>query len=135
MGIRDIFQTNKTNAVSTSIHGESNNSNKVITVVALTGSTGNFGSYILDALLKNPAISKVYCLNRSDETEKKQTQQHKIRGLCTDFSQKKTEFWKVDFDSKNWGLNEDQLNLLTAEVQTIIHNAWVRRASPLPKPS
>lgn len=36
-------------------------------VVLLTGSTGSLGSYILDALISNSNISKVYYLTRGED--------------------------------------------------------------------
>lgn len=45
-------------------------------VVILTGSTGSIGSYILNALLSEPKVKHVYCLNRSPDsgTLQKRTQ-------------------------------------------------------------
>lgn len=54
-------------------------------VLILTGSTGSVGSYLLDALLKDQSISKVYCFNRANNTapEVRQHQANKANGLAT----------------------------------------------------
>ena len=38
--------------------------------VALTGSTGSLGSRILKGLVKDPRVSKIYCLDRSSNSRK-----------------------------------------------------------------
>ncbi|KAL8634462.1 MAG: hypothetical protein Q9228_007943, partial [Teloschistes exilis] len=48
-------------------------------VVVLTGSTGALGSFILDSLSKDPAVTQIYCLNRATESEKLQKERNKDR--------------------------------------------------------
>lgn len=50
-------------------------------VVLLTGSTGSLGSYILDSLMRNSDVSRVYCLNRGHESLKRQERSQLSKGL------------------------------------------------------
>ena len=101
-------------------------SNDLLTVL-LTGSTGNFGAYILDGLLQNRSVHKVYCLNRSTDAQSKQERAHEVRGLSTSFSEPKVSFITADYASENLGLSNELYARIAREVTIIIHNAWVRR--------
>ena len=91
--------------------------------VIITGSTGSLGTHILEQLLKNPDIEKVYCMNRSVDAEARQKdsfKQHYDRS--TDFS--KTEFLKTDFGNDNFGLSDETYSCLLSTVTIFIHSAW-----------
>ena len=100
-------------------------SNDSMTVL-LTGSTGNFGAYILDELLQNQSVHKVYCLNRSKDAQSKQKKAHEVRGLSTSFSEPRVSFITADYPSENLGLSNEKYAQIAREVTIIIHNAWVR---------
>lgn len=51
-------------------------------VIALTGSTGSLGSYILYSLSIDPVVSEIYCLNRS--TAARQRRKRFSEGRNTD---------------------------------------------------
>lgn len=53
--------------------------------VLLTGSHGSLGSYILDQLLINTNVTKVYCLNRTGDSLARQTSLNRARGLATNW--------------------------------------------------
>ncbi|KAL9023149.1 MAG: hypothetical protein Q9180_008364 [Flavoplaca navasiana] len=89
-------------------------------VVLLTGSTGSVGSYILDVLISDPNVSKVYCLTHGDDGEARQTVSFKDKGLKPVFS--KVIFCPCDFTNPLLGL--DAYQSLQEEVTHIIHNAW-----------
>ncbi|KAI1383800.1 acetyl-CoA synthetase-like protein [Hypoxylon trugodes] len=92
--------------------------------IILTGSTGMLGSYMLDFMVKNPAVKKVICLNRGEDGgAKRQVQVAKDRGLSPDF-ESKTEFLRADMSRSDFGLPADVYNQLLNEVDRIIHNAW-----------
>lgn len=64
--------------------------------VALTGSTGNFGAYVLDLLLRNDRhVKKVCCLNRSENVRERQIKAHEDRALLTHFPRRVVEFVKI----------------------------------------
>lgn len=94
-------------------------------IVLLTGSTGSFGSYILDTLLGDEAVKKIYCLNRSLDAETRQTQSHHEKGLkAIEQNRKRFEFIQADFSEDRLGLPENIYSTLLGEVNVVIHNAW-----------
>ena len=90
--------------------------------IMLTGSTGSLGSYILDTLINHPAITKIYCLNRSEDSQEKQKAVYRIRGLSTDF--KKAIFLQSNIAKTRLGLEIQTYLTVLKEVNCIIHNAW-----------
>jgi thioester reductase-like protein len=97
--------------------------------VVLTGSTGSLGSYLLQSLINSPRVSKIICLNRSRDAQKRQTAGNKSRGLpipweSEDDTEKTVEFLIADLSSPDLGLGEAIYSKLQATVNAIIHNAW-----------
>ncbi|KAI1152952.1 hypothetical protein F4825DRAFT_417250 [Nemania diffusa] len=94
--------------------------------VLLTGSTGGLGSYLLDQLVRNPAIKRVVCLNRADDGgAKQQTQQMEDRELARDLKHtQKIEYLHVDLSEDRLGLSDGMYKSLLKEAHRIIHNAW-----------
>ncbi|KAJ5712552.1 NRPS-like enzyme [Penicillium malachiteum] len=94
--------------------------------IALTGSTGELGSYLLDSLLKNPSIERVYCLNRSEDAKSRQISSFRAKGLpdvwITETS--RIHFWHANLEQESLGLTSPQYNFLQEHVDLIIHNAW-----------
>ena len=90
--------------------------------VALTGSTGSLGTYLLLSLLDDPMIEKVYCLNRSANGRDRQKQSFKNLGLERDLS--KVDFIKANYGESQLGLSDEKYVELTSTVHSIIHNAW-----------
>ncbi|KAK4186651.1 hypothetical protein QBC35DRAFT_412198 [Podospora australis] len=91
--------------------------------VILTGSTGSLGSYILDALNRDPNVSKIICLNRSDNAEERQLAIAGQRGLTVP-SPSRVDFFKADLSKAYLGLSEGVYNRLRRTVTHIIHNQW-----------
>ncbi|KAK0615465.1 Non-canonical non-ribosomal peptide synthetase FUB8 [Lasiodiplodia hormozganensis] len=92
--------------------------------VLLTGSTGSLGCYLLHQLLEDPLVAKIYCLNRSQDSERKQLQNFNDRGLAARFEDR-VKFFKADLGSDRFGLTHEQYAVLLQTVDTIIHNAWM----------
>jgi nucleoside-diphosphate-sugar epimerase len=93
--------------------------------VILTGSTGSLGNYILSELTKDPTISKIYCLNRSDDAETKQVKGFEEKGLeIPPNFVSRVEFFTARFGSEKLGLPDQVYEKLKNSVGTIIHNAW-----------
>ncbi|KAI1371417.1 acetyl-CoA synthetase-like protein [Hypoxylon crocopeplum] len=92
--------------------------------VLLTGSTGMLGSYMLDLMVKNPAVKKVVCLNRTEDGgAKRHAQAVKDRDLNAEYASK-TEFLHADMSRSDFGLPHEVYNQLLAEADRVIHNAW-----------
>lgn len=92
-------------------------------VVILTGSTGSLGTHMLEQLLNNPRVEKVYCLNRSADAEERQkasfdTHHHKTAHF------NKASFLQTDFGKENLGLNDTTYTHLQDTATLIIHSAW-----------
>ncbi|TGO66672.1 hypothetical protein BOTNAR_0056g00110 [Botryotinia narcissicola] len=92
-------------------------------VVALTGSTGSIGCYILQTLLHSESVSHVFCLNRSD-LQFLQVERSKGHGLETEFPTDRVTFLAADLSKKNLGLAFKIYNKLQESVTDIIHDAW-----------
>jgi thioester reductase-like protein/acyl carrier protein len=90
--------------------------------VILTGTTGSLGSYILDRLIRNDAVSQVICLNRTKDARDRQHETNSTRGLSTDFA--KVEFLPIDMSAVKFGLSDDAYEALQKRGSHIIHNAW-----------
>jgi thioester reductase-like protein len=91
--------------------------------VVITGSTGSLGTHMLEQLLKNPDVERVYCMNRSDNAESRQKDSFdKNRHDSTSFG--KAEFLKADFSSEKFGLSDEMYAHLLATVTVFIHSAW-----------
>ncbi|KNG87110.1 hypothetical protein ANOM_005305 [Aspergillus nomiae NRRL 13137] len=93
--------------------------------VILTGSTGSFGSYLLDALLSDPSIKKVHCLNRSSDAFERQRSSFHDRHLNVKaLLSPKAEFLTADLGEKSLGLSMSKYNELLNTTDAIMHNAW-----------
>ncbi|QKX61516.1 uncharacterized protein TRUGW13939_08668 [Talaromyces rugulosus] len=90
--------------------------------VILSGSTGSLGNYILNELILDPEISKIYCLNRSEDAEKRQIRSFEEKGLGHLSS--RVEFLRAKFGAEKLGLSDHKYEELKDSVDTIIHNAW-----------
>ena len=62
--------------------------------VLLTGSHSSLGSYILDQLLINTNVTKIYCLNRTGNSLARQRSLNRARGLATNWE--KVHFVSAD---------------------------------------
>ena len=93
--------------------------------IVLTGSTGSLGSYLLDRLLAIAQVKKVICLNRGADSEGKQKNSNKSRGLTTEWGER-VHFLSTDLSKTDLGLGTDEYNMLVEEASAII-----RRQPPL----
>ncbi|KAI9709750.1 MAG: putative NRPS-like protein biosynthetic cluster [Bogoriella megaspora] len=90
--------------------------------VALTGSTGSLGSYILELLIKDPNVERIYCLNRSADGEARQRQRFESLNISRDFT--KVRFLQTDFAKDHFGLPKSAYVDLLQHTNVFIHNAW-----------
>lgn len=92
--------------------------------VILTGSTGNLGTYLLAALANSSAVSKIYCLNRSQDAEQRQSDLLKERGLSVQDSCTSIVFIASQYDALHLGLGKDIYQTLLDNTTSIVHCAW-----------
>ncbi|KAF2225529.1 male sterility protein-domain-containing protein [Elsinoe ampelina] len=90
--------------------------------VVLTGSTGSLGTYILNRLIQDPTVIKIYCLNRSTDSASRQHSAFTSRSLNPDFS--KVEFLQASMGKDSFGLPPQKYAALKDHVDVFIHNAW-----------
>ncbi|KAG5652629.1 putative NRPS-like protein biosynthetic cluster [Sphagnurus paluster] len=98
-------------------------------VVLLTGSTGNLGSEVLAALLKDERVERVYAFNQPSKDGVSIVDRHvarfKDRGLdLALLNSEKLFYISGDATEANLGLDRGQYGLLCRSVNVVIHNAW-----------
>lgn len=93
-------------------------------VVVLTGSTGALGSYLLDSLVACGSIAKIYCLNRSINSEQQQARVNGPRGLATEWDSQRVIFLTCDLAKHDIGLGHKRYTEILMSADLIIHNAW-----------
>lgn len=97
---------------------------KVAIAIAITGTTGTLGPYLLESFFQNPMISEISCLNRSS-TAKEHWQDHcKSRHFDAKGSTPKLNFVMARFGSEDLGIcSSDELSAIQG-CHLIVHNAW-----------
>ncbi|KAG0174801.1 hypothetical protein DFQ28_004462 [Apophysomyces sp. BC1034] len=97
-------------------------------VVLLTGATGSLGSFMLQDLMKNPAVKKVYCLVRGkDNLMKRIRDGFEARVLDASLldNNAKVEALPMRLDEPNLGFSQDLYHRLKKEVTIVQHCAWL----------
>ncbi|KAK5635634.1 hypothetical protein RRF57_011346 [Xylaria bambusicola] len=93
--------------------------------VLLTGSTGTLGTSILAALLNNPKVHHVFCLNRAqDGGREAQFKRFIASNLTTDILDHRVTFVHSDLTDPNLGLDQENHAKLRGRIKILIHNAW-----------
>ncbi len=93
-------------------------------VVALTGSTGSLGSYLLESLLIDQVVSHIYCLNRSIVARRRWEESLKGRDAEKASKAANVTFLTMDFAKPRLGLGDDDFARLAENCDLIMHNAW-----------
>jgi Male sterility protein len=98
-------------------------------VIFLSGTTGSLGSFLLDLLLRDDTVAKVYAFNRrgpsSASIMERHTEAFAERGLDPAVLQTyrhKYEILEGDLTKENFGLTEAQYLEMAASVTIIVHN-------------
>lgn len=91
--------------------------------VAITGTTGSLGTHLLEALINDPGVSKIYCMNRNHNAQSRHAENFKARGKNYNL-QEKTVFLTVRLGTPKFGLSDSEYNDLSTSVDAIVHNAW-----------
>ncbi|KAJ5273775.1 NRPS-like enzyme [Penicillium angulare] len=94
--------------------------------IAITGTTGELGSYVLDSILQDPSISLVICLNRSSDAKEKQVASFEKKELSKLWltETKRVQFWTCSLDERFLGLESQKYTFLKENVDCVLHNAW-----------
>ncbi|PSN58737.1 NAD(P)-binding protein [Corynespora cassiicola Philippines] len=92
--------------------------------IALLGSTGFAGPYILASLLDRSDTSTIICLNRSPDAEAKTVSALKRASRSTNPPNNRLHFLAVDISKPNFGLGYLQATLLKAKVDELVFNSW-----------
>ncbi|KAH6902774.1 hypothetical protein BKA70DRAFT_1228510 [Coprinopsis sp. MPI-PUGE-AT-0042] len=103
-------------------------------VVFLSGTTGSLGSYLLNRLLLDEAVAKIYPFNRRGPTSVSMPERHAEifieKGLDPSVlhaQRHKYELLEGDLTKENFGLAEQQFLEMAASVTIIVHNASPHR--------
>lgn len=91
--------------------------------ILLTGSTGALGSHLLNTMLER-GQSKIYCLNRSQDSGNLQSVRNKSRGLPIIFPENRVRFLTGDLAQPKFGLGDEVFEELQKSVTHVVHNAW-----------
>lgn len=99
-------------------------------IVVLTGATGLLGTHILDLLLRDPKVTKVYCLLRASSQEdatKRLEQALKTRQLANTDAENNHRlicFPCTLTEDGGFDLPESDWRQMASEATLIIHSAW-----------
>lgn len=93
--------------------------------IVLTGSTGYIRSYILNSILSNPKVHKIYCLNRFENAEESQKADQAAKNLCTEWSPSRVQFLTGRLLKECFGIGAQHYDDMLQSVSHIVHNAWV----------
>ncbi|KAI0147491.1 hypothetical protein GGR57DRAFT_476649 [Xylariaceae sp. FL1272] len=91
------------------------------TTVAIIGSTGYLGSHLVAAYIKDPIVSRIFCLNRSTEARAKHEALLSELGIV---DLDKLVFINVDLEQESLGLSNDNKEIILNEVDVVVFNAW-----------
>ncbi|KAL1884099.1 putative NRPS-like protein biosynthetic cluster [Diaporthe australafricana] len=92
--------------------------------VAIVGSTGYVGAHLVANLLRNPAISRIYCLDRGNDAPTRQREVLSKQHLVHDDMLAKLTFFKTNLGTLHLGLSEEQYRTLVNDVDVVVYNAW-----------
>lgn len=120
--INDVLE--KYSSFPTSIPAQSRISKKPLETVVLTGSTGALGSYLLELFATSTSVSKVYCLNRSADSEKRQSAVSASRGLRSKWDPQRVIFLTSDLSKEDLGLGSKRYSEIADSATIVLHNAW-----------
>ena len=92
--------------------------------IALTGTTGTLGTYLLDEFSRNPIVSRIYCLNRSQNAEQRWHDSCAQRNVGNLPDNAKLTFITVNYGLEKLGLDSSSYANLTGDCDLIVHTAW-----------
>lgn len=99
------------------------------TIQVLTGATGALGAHVLNQLLDDPKVARVYCLVRGENARQRVSKSLEARGLSLSGNDatradKLTALSTNNFGAPNLGLRAEEYAQLQSSTTAIIHAAW-----------
>lgn len=92
--------------------------------IAVVGSTGYVGSQLVATMLRNSAISRIYCLNRGDDASIRQKEMLSKQHLVPGEMLAKLTFFKIKLGTPRLGLSEEQYRTIANNVEVVVYNSW-----------
>ncbi|KAH7020739.1 male sterility protein [Microdochium trichocladiopsis] len=94
-------------------------------VVYLTGASGALGNALLEALVDQPRVKKIYCAVRGADPQARVMESMKSRGYSERLYMS-DKICAIQYDMKDvdLGLHSRTIELLTKDVTVVMHNAW-----------
>ncbi|KAL8793203.1 MAG: hypothetical protein Q9195_004233 [Heterodermia aff. obscurata] len=92
--------------------------------VAITGTTGSLGEFLLDQYTSDPRISTIYCLNRSTTAEQQWRSHSSIHNRVDPIKNVALKFITVDLGHKTLGLDHNEYASIAHECDIVVHSAW-----------
>lgn len=94
--------------------------------VAVTGTTGSLGTCLLETLLEDDRISRIYCINRDPKAHRRHEEGFKRRGTSVDLEEVsgRVVFMKMTPRRPNFGLSRCDWLTIVDDIDAVIHNAW-----------
>ncbi len=96
-------------------------------IVYVTGANGALGNALVEAFVKSPTVSKIYCAVRGSpqDVQGKLVKALESRGYTSDISQSpKLHAVPYSMTDVHLGLDEETYAKLQSEVTMVLHNAW-----------
>ena len=96
-----------------------------ISSVAIIGSTGYLGLHLVATLLEQKDITRIYCLNRGQVAQVKQSAAFRLLYKSDmHIPLEKLVYITIDFGRSQLGLSEKTSDLIFNEADAIIYNSW-----------
>lgn len=92
--------------------------------VAVIGPRGSVGPNIVNELMNDPRVNKIYCLNRGNDGKELLRSIFQSRNMPCDVDDERISFMPVDLGKPRLGLSSANFDTLIDDVNIIIHNAW-----------
>jgi hypothetical protein len=102
-----------------------------LAVIVLTGATGSLGAYILDLLLADPSVERVYCLCRAKDdadASARVAESMRTRQLSKRFPDARVVALASDLADDSLGLNQARYEEIAKNVTMVVHvsrRAWM----------
>ncbi|KAI0543941.1 acetyl-CoA synthetase-like protein [Xylaria curta] len=94
-------------------------------VIAVIGSTGYLGTHTIIQLLRQPDITRIYCLNRNSDAANRQSETlARLDGSLIESMKTKLAYMTIELGKPHLGLEKEHYNQLGREVDVIVYNSW-----------